>query len=94
MSMIFDYNPAMAVGRLFDDIVTGAASVFRRIRRRVSERQTRDALQALPDHILRDIGVSRSEINYLARGDEAREDVALRRALDSLKGGWSRRELR
>ncbi len=91
MSMIFDNHPATVVGRLFEDTVTGAWNMIHRIRRRAVEKHNQRTLHALPDHILRDIGISRGDINYLTRGEGHRNDTR-QRALDSLKGGWVRRD--
>ncbi len=43
-------------------IVFAALMVARRVRRRVRIWEDRRKLQALPDHLLADIGISRSEI--------------------------------
>ena len=55
-----------ATGVAFAPPKTGFGSLFRaltgRIRRRANIRAGRRHLQALPDHMLRDIGISRSEI--------------------------------
>ena len=56
------------------------------------ERTTRDALLALSDHVLRDIGIERADIEAIAKG----LDPAVRRPPESAIGRWleARRERR
>ncbi len=71
----FASGPAAAAdtmaGRWLDAAVTGLASRLERIRlawrRSRSEQVTVDQLVALEDHILRDIGIERSQIRTVAR---------------------------
>jgi uncharacterized protein YjiS (DUF1127 family) len=58
--------------------------VLARILRWHRERTTRDALLALSDHVLRDIGIARADIPTLARG----LDPAQGRPPESALGRW------
>jgi uncharacterized protein YjiS (DUF1127 family) len=44
--------------------------VLNRISSRIKARSTERQLHALPDYILKDIGLTRSEIAYVARGSK------------------------
>ena len=55
-----------------------AAKFWSRLRRAQKHRRTRQALQALDDQMLKDIGIGRSEIDWVAGHDAAREVMRMR----------------
>lgn len=55
------------IARLLDQISDGVDSMTNRIRRRIEVNRNKRLLSELPDHILRDIGITRGEINAVAR---------------------------
>lgn len=54
-------------------VATAAARLWSALRRAQQRRQTRRSLQALDDLMLKDIGISRSDIEWLSRHEAARE---------------------
>jgi uncharacterized protein YjiS (DUF1127 family) len=66
MTIFANNNPETGIGRLMDLIFDGVGSMTDRIRRRIQINRNKRLLRELPDHILRDIGVTRGDINTLA----------------------------
>lgn len=69
--------PALSVA-IFESVFSYLASVAKRIRvhsrQRRQARATRDALRALDDHVLRDLGFDRSEITSVGAEIAGRAD--------------------
>lgn len=55
--------------KTFDSVTGGVVlRLTRRIQANLAQARARKSLRALDDHLLRDIGVSRSEIDYVISG--------------------------
>jgi uncharacterized protein YjiS (DUF1127 family) len=65
MSMTFDNQPENLAGRILDTLAGAAGRAIHGIRRRVEINRNRQLLRELPDDILKDIGISRSDIDYV-----------------------------
>ena len=66
MSLTFDQGLARHPRHFLARIVDGLMTAHERQKRHFAIRRTRRTLQALPDWILRDIGMSRGEIDGLS----------------------------
>ena len=71
MSMTLDNRPENLVGRILGTLAGAAGRAVHRIRRRWEINRDRKLLRELPDEILKDIGISRGDINYLTREPSA-----------------------
>ena len=76
MTLIFESNLRKPAGSGGTHIAMALASGWKSLRRAIAVRRTRRSLEGLPDWILRDIGISRGEIQHLSTvaNDPARED--------------------
>lgn len=75
MSMTFDNRTGGTLTRIVDNALESFAGVTRHVRRRIEINRNRRVLRKLPDHILKDIGIARGDINYITEGREAASDT-------------------
>lgn len=75
MSMTFDNHPAAMLGRILGGVAPAVTGIVHALRRRATIRRNRAALHALPDNVLKDIGVSRGDINYLTENSYPGRDA-------------------
>jgi uncharacterized protein YjiS (DUF1127 family) len=75
MSMTIDNGTSGKLTRIVDNALEGFAGVTRHVRRRIEINRNRRVLRDLPDHILKDIGIARGDINHITEGREAASDT-------------------
>jgi uncharacterized protein YjiS (DUF1127 family) len=69
MSIVFENRASIIASQLLEPAIRGIGGWYQRAEAHLAANRNRRALYALPDHILKDIGISRGDIRYLTGPD-------------------------